>query len=206
MKTITKILALLAAAPWVAVEANAATLDLLGVRWNHETVTVLIRAQGQVSAAAKADVETALNDWIAALSKVPTAPTLSLLSEGKPNEADIVIHMRVGGGVILGQALPKTVSPFSCDLNQVSIQLSGKAFGNEFSSAGTQNVARHELGHALGLGHSDDEADLMFPSFEFAPIFGGDSVPISACDVQGIEDIYDAASCPAIPNSTNCPQ
>jgi hypothetical protein len=83
-------------------------------------------------------------------------------------------------------------------LHQVSIQLSGKAFGSDFSSAGAQNVARHEVGHALGLGHSDDEEDLMFPSFEFAPIFGEDNVPISACDVHAVEDIYGAVSCAAI--------
>lgn len=203
MKSVIKILMVTALCG--TVEASASTLDLLGVRWNQETVTVLIRAQGRVSEAAKADVEQAVADWIAALSGVPSAPTLSLLGEGKPKDADIVIHMKVGGGIVLGQALPRTVSPFSCDLHQVSIQLSGKAFGSDFSSAGTQNVARHEVGHALGLGHSDDEEDLMFPSFEFAPIFGEDNVPISACDVDGIEDIYGAVSCAAIPDSTNCP-
>lgn len=72
-------------------------------------------------------------------------------------EADIVIHMKVGGGAVLGYALPKTISPFSCVLKSVSIQLSGKAFGQNFSDAGTRNVTPHELGDALGLGHSETQ-------------------------------------------------
>ncbi|MBI2184333.1 MAG: matrixin family metalloprotease [Thaumarchaeota archaeon] len=34
------------------------------------------------------------------------------------------------------------------------------------STVGIQNVAAHEFGHALGLGHSNKRGDLMYPAFD----------------------------------------
>ena len=48
--------------------------------------------------------------------------------------------------------------------------------GQGFSSAGTQNMARHEIGHGLGLGHADDAADLMYASAESSEILGETNV------------------------------
>jgi predicted Zn-dependent protease len=179
--------------------SEASELDLLGVGWatNKTTVTVLINAARGVSQAAVDDVAAAVNDW----NGVGGAPALSIVT-GKT--ADIVIHMKVGGGSVLGQTLPKTVTPFSCALKSASIQLSGRAFGQNFSSAGTRNVARHELGHALGLGHSDDSNDLMYASAESAEIFGNTDVPISACDIDGLQEIYPLPNNCAIPASVTC--
>ena len=157
---------------------------------------MLIKAGNGVTQAAITDVEAAVEDW----NSVSGAPTLQLAS-GKT--ADIVIQMKVGGGSVLGQALPKTVSPFSCALKSVMIQLSGKVFGQSFSSDGTRNVARHELGHGLGLGHSDNPEDLMYATAESSEIFGEEHVPISSCDQDGIDAIY-SASCP-LPDSITCP-
>ncbi len=170
------------------------TLELLGVGWTKQTVTYAIRASNGVTEQAIGDVRSAAEQWASVLPFVFT-------EANSGQTPDITIHMKVGGGQVLGSAQPKTVSPFSCALASVSVQLSGKVFGQAFSSTGTRNVALHELGHAFGLGHCDDPADLMYA---YGDPVNGAAQSISQCDRNGITVIYDKVNSCEIPRSISC--
>ncbi len=55
----------------------------------------------------------------------------------------------------------------------------------ELTTTQISAIARHEFGHALGLGHSTVNSDLMYPSFTVATAF------ISQLDEKSIGYIYD---------------
>ena len=51
-------------------------------------------------------------------------------------------------------------------------------------------VAAHEIGHTLGLAHSNDPGALMFPSYDGPRRFLGDD------DIAGVQELYGVASAP----------
>jgi hypothetical protein len=54
------------------------------------------------------------------------------------------------------------------------------------STTDVYTVALHELGHSLGLGHTDDPVDVMYPYYHFG-------TPLSPNDIAGVQSMYGLA-------------
>ena len=166
----------------------AFTLDLLGTGWNQSTVTVMIQDEEYISEDVIEDLAEVLDDWNGALLEIEDGPVLTLVSGAEG--ADIVIVIENEGGEILGQTRTRSIGRKGSVIRSTVIRLNGKVFGKDFSGAGIRNVARHEFGHALGLGHSDDPSDLMYPVFACQDVFDDYDVVISDYDIDGLDAIY----------------
>ena len=66
-------------------------------------------------------------------------------------------------------------------ITHVDITISTKALGNSIGSSELESIAKHEIGHAYGIGHTNFIGDLM------SPVLAG-SADISQCDISGIEE------------------
>jgi hypothetical protein len=112
----------------------------------------------------------AVEEWDADLP----ALTLTEVPVGSP--ADIAIRFNPGPGRTEGQA----VTSFSRRglISRVEITIQGApAPGN---SGGLGQIAKHEFGHALGLGHTNYEGNLM------SPAVSPDPQPVPPCVIQGV--------------------
>jgi predicted Zn-dependent protease len=166
----------------------ALTLDLLGVGWNKSEVTVVILDSEDVTEDALEDIEEAIEDWNGVLMELNTAPILVVVDD--VNRADVVVQVKIDPQAVLGQTLTRSGGRRGSVLRRVLIRLNGEVSGREFSGAGVRSVARHEFGHALGLGHSDDPDDLMYPLFGCQDVFGEYDISISDYDIDGLDAIY----------------
>jgi hypothetical protein len=63
-------------------------------------------------------------------------------------------------------------------IRKVEITIEGDpAPGN---AGGIEQITKHEMGHALGLGHVNFDGDIM------SPIVNPQSSPLSGCDLNGV--------------------
>src|ERR687884_665833 len=96
----------------------------------------------------------------------------------------------VGGHTIAPRKNIKLVQPgeafISFDASSliahVDMTISTRALGNSIGSSKLESIAKHEIGHALGIGHTDFVGDLMSPV-----LTGRTDTSISVCDISGIE-------------------
>jgi hypothetical protein len=178
---------------------------------NRVEVTYEIKASGSVPTEAVAAVQTGIDAWNSAIDGREAGWDFDLLPYGsgglnslsgsppyashKPghnppgkgngngDEPDITVQIKKGGGRIAGSA--QRTMDSNGFVVKVKIQISGSAFGLQNDPITITEVTMHELGHALGLGHHSNEADLMGRTVGYE---GGGP---SACDLDGFVKVHE---------------
>jgi Matrixin len=141
--------------------AQTVTIDLLNcddgtlAKWSAHRITFQIVDVSGVGAA----VVQAVRDGVLRWNSVQNVYDLQ---ESTSGTADITIRLffKIVPGYILGVA---TVNcPENSDIQSVEILLGVRGL----NLIGVANLAAHEVGHGLGLGHASRTGDLMDPQFE----------------------------------------
>ena len=116
----------------------------------------------------------------------------------------VPITIKNGGGTVAGQT--KLSYDRQGFIKGATVQISGSSFGLANNYDTVYEIVLHELGHAfVGLGHSTDPTDLMYPTLN-----GSNS--IGTCEAHGFDALYgwledgNAATGPTRPSgsSTSC--
>ena len=158
-------------------------------------------------------VHQAVDEWN---SELPNIQLQEITDSNTPADIDIntnskapqVAHSTIrttDGHTISDKKSIKLVTPgeaaISFDdrglITHVDMTISTKALGNSIGSSELESIAKHEIGHAYGIGHTYFVDDLM------SPILTGKSNEISQCDINAIEE---ANQWKLKEDSTNNPQ
>src|ERR1051326_4158207 len=174
-------------------------LDKFGIQvccsWGNEIADGVLtyRIDNGVNQKVIQAVHQAVDEWN---SKIPNIK----LQEATGSNADIDIStnskapkvshaISIGGPKLSSGKNIKLVAPGESQISfdsrgfitHVDITISTKALGNSISSSELEVIAKHEIGHAYGIGHTNLFGDLM------SPVLTG-STDISQCDISGIEE------------------
>jgi predicted Zn-dependent protease len=140
-------------------------------------------------------VHQAVDEWN---SKIPNIK----LQEATGSNADIDIStiskspkvshaVSIGGPKLSSGKNIKLVAPGESQISfdsrgfitHVDITISTKALGSAISSSELEVIAKHEIGHSYGIGHTNIVDDLMSPV-----LTPSTNTAISQCDINAIEE------------------
>jgi hypothetical protein len=178
------------------------SLQLQGFVWNHSTLNVLVVTADNESWWNPAYLNITLraigqwNDAIAAFAS--NHSDFSYLSSLRiqstvSNESQLGFDMYVNwtesslsnktDEVGLSQIFPN----YRSTVINSTITLAGHTnHGGPLNGVDMQNVALHELGHSLGLGHSNYTGDLMYSTYTM----GSSGEAVSTLDVYGVATLF----------------
>ena len=98
-------------------------------------------------------VISALNYW------EQNIKTVEFKQTGNKDQADIKISFRNDNGKVAGQTITNADSDGF--IFNIHILLAEKAFGKQLNKNMIEYIAKHEIGHALGIGHANFNESLM---------------------------------------------
>ncbi|NVN11287.1 matrixin family metalloprotease, partial [Nguyenibacter vanlangensis] len=147
---------------------------------------------GTIEGAYQAAVEQALDTWSKAAGidfeqVADSAASDIRIGWGNLDTADTgvvgVTLLKTDAGVLR----PGTVIELENPQQDPLMQASGETFTYAGSQVGLQQLALHEIGHALGLAESADPTSIMYP------LLGSHNKTLSASDIADIASLYPTA-------------
>jgi len=157
--------------------------------WNSQFINgVLTYMISGGNAGERQAVNSAANTWMQSVKG------LKLIQVPGKSSSDIIVGFQsraaagsrggVGSTSSYGDTVGQTSSYFDSSgyIDHVLVTIATTAFGNSFSPPQIKQIAMHEIGHTLGLGHANFKGDLM------SPVINQESGSISKCDISGVFD------------------
>jgi hypothetical protein len=211
------VLLVLGAFPNVYAQSNTPSVDLPGYSWNKTTLHALIVTNTSepwwqsyfVTLTQRAVMQwndafqyfaTNFTDYayMGAINIVLDVSDQALLGY------DIYINFSesipLGGGDALG--LTTTIPYSNGTIKEVDVNLSSKSGNVDLTNSNQRDVCDHELGHALGLGHSNSTTDLMYPYYD---LYSSGNA-ISTLDLYGLATCYSWLTTPDNSTANSLPQ
>ena len=120
-------------------------------------------------------VKLAINDWEKALDGIVKFKYI----KDDNADSDIEIEFKKGKGKKVGKAV--TFFDHSGLIDHVEISISKKSYGFTLDKRTLEHVAKHEFGHALGIGHAEFKNTLMSPNVDEL------ITKMSACELESVK-------------------
>ncbi|MEM3538260.1 MAG: matrixin family metalloprotease [Nitrososphaerales archaeon] len=177
------------------------SISLQGYTWDHTTITILIVPQNKQSwwnpSYLNATIR-AINMWNNAILNFSSSYSsqffylsqirmvYSISQKFEPGfDIYITWQEEYAGTNTLGTSQPFIQLP--CTIINNTIILGTKTKMYVLNEVDMQNIVLHELGHALGLGHSNYANDIMYP--KYSP--KGNVIALSTLDLYGLSVVFE---------------